>query len=643
VAAAGAPSGSPLVYQDPWPAPIKEFGPLALRSTGTVGSVAVDPTLRVAVNTVIALPRPPGASGTPATSACRLDLDLDAGSGVFVGGTLTLGGTALPVTASGEGAGVTAQVDHDPARPPSPGTGQLAAKAGTLVSIATNAPAFGVASGLRPRSGVLVVGTGPSQRRFRVLRVSAGDFLCLADGSPPAVGDAVEWYPVWTAALADTGFGPSPSEAVPVAHAQVAVRAVRRLAAAPLESVPSAPLTVTAVDVTEPQPPALTTTSFDPAGTCVEQATRADWYGHSGFTLAWGAQADRTFVVFRALADEVFRLDLAEHDRDGRSHSFPNAADWPPGAFADGTRKARVQGELAALDAARSSTGVGRDEAVAAAYAALTIDTQRLLARQPYALPAFVALTDRPIEATTFEDVLDGRSRAHWLYRVASRTRAGLQSGLGEPTPPICCPDVVPPSVPVAQMALADPAGGTVRLFWLASPDVDLDHYDIHASRHADAIAELDQLTPVDTYTPAPHEPGVVVERSVAMEAGDWCFWIVAVDDSGNASQPSAMLRGRPIVPPPAPPAWDPPTRTATAIQLSWTHPDDQRLASCVERRLAGLDLWSAVSGWLPRGLYSFDDVPPDVKAAQEYRLRVRDATGRTATAMPTVSISAGP
>jgi hypothetical protein len=250
-------------------------------------------------------------------------------------------------------------------------------------------------------------------------------------------------------------------------------------------------------------------------------------------------------------------------------------------------------------------------------------------------------MTSRPIAATNYGDVLDGRSRAHWHYAVASRTNAGLESALSEPTPPICCPDVVPPGVPVAHQALADATGGTVTLSWLASPDGDLDHYDIYAARHPDAIADIDDLTPVDTYAPTPHQPGSIVERSVAVAAGDWCFWIVAVDTSGNASQPSAMLRGRPLVLPPAAPSWDTPQRTDTAIALSWTQDDDQRLACNVERRAGDLGVWTSASGWLPRGQYSFDDVPPDLSGDQEYRIRVRDSLGQVADTVPTVTIAA--
>src|SRR5262249_3731092 len=157
-----------------------------------------------------------------------------------------------------------------------------------------------------------------------------------------------------------------------------------------------------------------------------------------------------------------------------------------------------------------------------------------LLARQAYAWPAYVALFGEPIDSNSYEDVLDGRSRGHWFYRVTSRTQAGIESAPCEPTPPICCPDVVPPAPPLAHMALAD--NGKVKLKLLASPDADTDHYEVFAARDAAAIAELGSMMPVEVYTPASHQGGVMIELSVPRPPGEWWFWIVAVDTSQNRS-----------------------------------------------------------------------------------------------------------
>ena len=127
--------------------------------------------------------------------------------------------------------------------------------------------------------------------------------------------------------------------------------------------------------------------------------------------MAWTAQSDRRFIVYRALGDEINRLDQLEHEGGdgGRAHSFPDPAMWPAGVYADVVRRTRVLEELAALDAATTIADPRmRAAAVDEAYEAMTIDTQMLLARQPYAAPAYIALTTEPIETNNFEDILDG-------------------------------------------------------------------------------------------------------------------------------------------------------------------------------------------------------------------------------------------
>jgi hypothetical protein len=666
---AGAPADAALQYAEPWPAPIASFGPMAIRSDGTVSSApASDPALEVTLSNIQRLPASPNAKDAdPVRTSCITNLALDGGSGVFVGGTLSIAGTAFTVVANGDGTNLSIVVQHAASGPPKAGSARLIAPPKRLVEITTNLPALTPPTGLRARSGVIVIGRAGGARRLQVLHTRGGVFLCRANGSAITVGDPAAWFPVWSVALDDTGFGPATSDTVPVAHAQVAVRAVRAGGGA---STPSAPLTVTAVDLTTPTVPMMNAITFDPTDTCARLASRADWYGKSRFVLSWAAQANRSFTVYRALGDEINRLDRIEYGKGGRrAQGFPQAADWPAGVYADTTRRSRVLEELAALTpkfaaltpklaAVTAARAVADPDARAAAlaaaqaaldapqaaldavYAAMTIDTQMLLARQDYAWPAFGALFGVPTEAKSYEDVLEGRSHGHWFYRVTSRTAAGMESTPCEPTPPICCPDVVPPAVPLAHMALADVAG--VKLHWLASPDSDLDHYDIYASRDSTAVAELAGLTPVTSHTPSPAVGGVIIKKLVPRPPGEWCFWIVAVDNSGNRSAPSTMLRGKPLIAPPVAPTWQPPARTATGATLRWTH-SNQRLACLVERRELGGGMWRAVSTWLPRGVYIFDDTPPDLTAGWEYRLRVRDHQGQVAASLPSVTLPGVP
>jgi hypothetical protein len=660
---AGAATGDPLEYFDPWPQPIASFGPTPIRANGTITAnpVVVDPALTVTVTAVQQLPPSPAAKPTdPVRSACRTDLELDGASGAFTGGTLVIGASSYPIVANGDGPDLTVVIEHAAAgaaaAAPSVGAAaQLKSATGKLIELTTDLPELMTPVGggsLRVRSGALiVVSQGAVERRLQVLRRDGGGvFLCYHDGATaPASGDIATWYPVWSVALDDSGFGPVANETTPVAHAQVAVCAVRSIQASGPASVPSAPLIITAVDLTMPTYPDINTIPFDPSESCVALASRANWYGKSKFQMAWTTQANRRFVVYRALGDEINRLDRLEHESGGgRAHSFPNPAVWPAGVYADMSRQSRVLEEIAALDAARTITDATmRTAAVEKAYEVMTIDTQMLLARQPYAWPAYVALTPEPIEANSFEDILDGRSRGHWFYRVTSRTHAGTESAPSEPTPPICCPDVVPPSPPLAHIALAD--DGRVKLRWLASPDADTDHYEVFAAQHPEAEAELRSMTPVAVHTPVSHQGGVMIQYSVQRSPGEWCFWIVAVDDSGNRSMPSRMLKGRSLRPPPNPPVWLSAMRVGSTVHLTWTwadpsdpmRPPDPRLACLVERSSIAGGFWSSVSGWLPRAVYAYDDTPPDINAGWKYRLRVRDHLGQVASILPTIILEA--
>lgn len=652
-----AGAGTPLQYPDAWSQPIASFGPMPIRATGTVtSSPAIDPALAVSITSVRQSAAPANAGlNDPIRSVCTTTLELDGGSGVFVGGTLRLGATSYSISANGDGPNLSVVVTHAAGAAPGIGTAQLRAPAGTLVELNTDLPALNPGGNLLAGSGVLQLKNATQEHRLQVLRNDGGVFLCRAAAIAPASGDVAMWYPVWTASLGDTGFGPDANVTTPVAHAQVAVRAVRAIQTAGISSAASAPLTVTAVDLTVPVSPELNAIPFDPALQCAQLASRADWYGKSRFRVIWSAQADRRFLVYRALGDEINRLDRIEHDRDaGRAHSFPDASLWPAGVHADLDRRARVLAELSALDAARAIADTNadtdwepsaRDVAVEAAYDAMTIDTQMLLARQAYAWPAYIALTTEPIDAHEYEDVLDGRTRGHWFYRITSRTHAGAESVPSDPTPPICCPDVVAPSPPVAHMALADALGNGVKLRWLTSPDADTARYEIYSAQQPEAIADLARMVPVAVHAPSVHVGGALINFRVARVPGDWCFWIVAVDTSENRSTPSAMLRGKSLKPAPAPPVWvsaeRAPAGAPTHIGLTWSHPNDQRLACLVERRPIAGGYWAAVSAWLPRGVYNYEDTPSNLNVGWEYRLRVRDHLGQVALILPAMTLEA--
>lgn len=676
----GAAAGAPLEYED-WPTAIAEFGPLQVVGRGTIVSVTSDPSLAVTLSGgehVPEAPRPPTSPATPppARTAFRTNITLDGASNVFVGGTLTIGTRVLPIVANGDGPNVIVIVEHDAAAPPAvAGAAILQAASGKIVSFETDVPDLSGVAHLMARSGLLL-DEQATPSRFPVLRKNGHDFLCVNIPAPPgiaavapAAGHTVAWHPVWFASLSDTGFGPVADARTPVVNAEVAVQAIRLVQTLRLSSARSATLTVTAVDVAPPPTPTITALPFDPTGSCAMLASRADWYGDSRFTFSWTPQADCTFTVYRALVDEVFRLDRV-HARGSAPRSLAQTH-WPPGVFADAARKARVESELAAIDAALTSTAAAPDDQdtvdlVDAVYGDACNDAQMFLGLQPHTWAAFTPCFGRPIEANSYTDTLNGRTRAHWFYAVTARSLAGVESPPSTIiSPPICCPDVVPPAPPLAHSALA--AEGAVKLKWLASPDADTHQYEIYAARGPDAVANLDTLTPVMSYAiendvatapsinyaPSPHVSGTIIERYVPRarnEMGEWCFWIVATDTAGNRSEPSRMLRGRALLPPPLPPVWVSATRIGNGIDLQWTYPtgaqgysEDPRWATLVQRRSGAGGSWVSISPWLPRGQFSYLDTLPAGDEMWEYRLRVRDHLGQMPSEQPTLILEATP
>lgn len=518
----GAAADAPLEYED-WPpaalanAALAQFGPLQIVGRGMIVSVTPDPQLAVTLSAGESAPEAPQSPTAPANpplarTAYRTDLTLDGASGVFVGGTLTIGGRALTVVSSGDGPNLIVVVEHPGnATPPAAGAATLRAVANRLVNFETDVPDLPGVGGLSVRSGLLL-DEKATPARFAVLRKRGDEFLCVNPPPPsplppdyvavaPAAGHEIAWHPVWFASLSDTGFGPVAVPRKPVVNAQVAVQAVRLVQTLALPSARSATLTVTAVDVAPPPTPAITTIPFDPADTCAELATRADWYGDSRFTFSWTSQADCTFTVYRALADEVFRLDR-EHVRRPATRDLAQGR-WPAGVWTDTARKTRVLQELSAIDAALAAAPLADVDARAAlidaVYDAACNDTQMFLGLQPHTWAAFTPLFGRPIETSSYTDTLNGRTRAHWLYAVTARSLAGVESLPSTISPPICCPDVVPPAPPLAHSALA--AEGVVKLKWLASPDADTHHYEVYAAREPEAVANLDTLMPVLTYS----------------------------------------------------------------------------------------------------------------------------------------------
>lgn len=576
-------------------------------------------------------------------AACATTLSLETGAGALVGARL-VGAQDYEIVGNGQGANVTVTVTHAPGTPPATGSYTLESAGSHVVLVRTDlsAPALSADPHRRRIAGVLA----GAQRRLAVIARRGGDFLCVAPpGVPPlAPGDAVSWFPGYVVALEDTGFGPRASAATPVAYAQLAVSAVRR---AGIEGPPSSPGTIAAVFATPPIPPVLPTILSGEY--CAKVATAADWFGISRFTLAWAPRPHEGYLVYRALWEAVWRADLAAHRVTAGTTATVTAHDFPPSALpGDPARRATAIADLAALDAAIADGDPG---AITAAYSALRADARQLIAGQPAVEHTYIARNgvDLRAEDLPYLDEFDGRSRGQWFYRVAARSSSGVEGAKSPPTPPICAPDVVGPRPPRVHQALAAP--GAVRLRWTRSPDADVARYLLYRAGAETAARDVRDMTLVARLAPAPSAApaaGEVAPSDVppwlghedTAPAGEWFYRIVAVDADGNESVQSDLLRGRSLLTPPGPPTWVALARLGERVRLSWSHPHP-RMSCLAERRSAGGTVWTPVTGWLPRGVYTHDDRPPDVALAWEYRLRVRDSLGQGAPHLPSATLEA--
>jgi len=660
VAVSGGGPLDPTTTSDsvPWGSPLADLGATPVRFDGQVTSVAPGIPGPIAVNAVNPI--------EGSRWSCSTDLALQVGGGALVGANLVRGGSSYSIIGHGEGSNVTLFVD-DVTNAGAPVAGTYAIDPGTsdVVKLSTDIsqPADPAVFKRRIAGAVL-----REPDRFLVLHAAAGSFVCRTGGvAPPVPGDRVTWYPAYAFAFADTGQGPQPSATEPVAYGQLNVRSVRRWSSRPVESPPAVPASIVAVDATVPATPVVPTPA---AGDyCAVLATRADWYGISRYTLNWPPDPALRYVVYRAMGEAIMRLDLEEHTRTSSpsTHTFPQEQ-WISEIWNEGAHKQLVLNDLTALDAALPAAlalpagSASRRNAIAAAYAALHSDTQRIIAYQPYARPAYSARNGTPLDASQlpFTDEFDGRARARWFYRIASRTLAGVEGEWTPPTPPICAPDVVPPTPPQVQVALAD--NEKVKLRWIVSPEPDVAKCIVFRAGDEVSAADVRTMQQVAQVAAAPtanpptglESPSAVSGKSGWLEysadptpAGEWFFRLVAEDEAGNRWMTSKVLRGRSIKPLPAPPVWGAierlPAGSPDHVDLSWTHPSDQRLSCLVERTLSGMGVWTATAEWLPRGVYQLTDSPPRIAAGWEYRLRVRDDWGQTADSMPVATLSALP
>jgi hypothetical protein len=285
-----------------------------------------------------------------------------------------------------------------------------------------------------------------------------------------------------------------------------------------------------------------------------------------------------------------------------------------------------------------------------------TLDAAALqaLAADPIAEPAFSRLTSEPLsEAAYTDETLEGFGSNRYLYRLGTLSLAGVPGPLGEPSPPVTVPDVVPPRQPRIVRAL----GGdqVVTLTFGPNREHDVAGYRVYRATGPDAAADIRRMALVGTvphdpaagsftFTDGPPDGGSDTDGSAAPPPeprADLRYRVTAVDQAGNESRPSRMVAARcfstaaPAVPVPS-------VQRGTdgdQVDVSWPAPETgvtvlvQRQAG--EREPTDQIAWQAVSGWLAASATDVSDQGLDPSAAYRYRLKAMSPSRVVATSDP--------
>lgn len=394
-------------------------------------------------------------------------------------------------------------------------------------------------------------------------------------------------------------------------------------------------------------------------------ASPADYHSRSFYTFRWVPGANLKTHIFRALDDTLFQTDWQRRVTD-TSGLDPNQSDRFPTEWTAAKRQL-IAAELNALDAFAHDTG--KTDAMAY-YRALSNDALRALAGLPGNERAFAQLTIQPLDpadSATFNrlgpdnpagfaidpalrayvDTLDGRSRNCYFYRAGYVDRAHNRGPLSLASPPVQCPNVVPPRTPAITKIL----GGDrqITLKWSSNREPDLAEYRVFRGEGRENARDLRLMTLVHTETVAPGEPSARPAEVVWIDpdapAGTSLFYrVTARDDVGNESAASAPMMGRAYragapEPPYAVAAARATHGTDSFVRLTWE--TAEAIEVLVQRRRPGATMWSILGGWLPAGTAVFEDVTAAADEAYEYRLKGRDRSGRQTAAGLTVSVPA--
>jgi len=377
-------------------------------------------------------------------------------------------------------------------------------------------------------------------------------------------------------------------------------------------------------------------------------ATHADYHNRSYYTYRWVPATGLKTHIFRALDDTLLQVDWSW--RKTRQPPFvllPNDVShvqkyFPPELRKDDApTKARREDVASKLNDLNNINPAASMDEIRAKYQALTNDALRVLAGLPDNDDAFTQLTIQPLDPQepdpddptllrwrnrvgpdnradfvvdaalrVYIDTLDGRSTNRYFYRAGYVDGAHNRSEhLSLSSPPVYCPDVVPPRAPTIIKVL----GGDrqIILRWVSNREPDVTEYRVYRAASAEATREVRLMKQVGTVAVDPVVRPETVQWSDKPVPGLKDFWycVVAVDrvdpadpaaGGGNVSEPSAPLRARAacLTPPPAP-TWVSGARGVfqgvTGVVLSWNC-TDKDTTFILRRRRAGTTLWTTLA-----------------------------------------------
>jgi hypothetical protein len=399
-----------------------------------------------------------------------------------------------------------------------------------------------------------------------------------------------------------------------------------------------------------------------PADSDAVYASRADYHSHSFFTYRWPPLAATKLHVYRAMDDAVFSAWWAQGAPPVAASddaAFPNVADEPRW---DETLRETVADDIAQL-AGQSSI----DDARSYFRGELSHDALRVLAGLESVSSAYSQITiqaldpddpdnaDRPGPDTAagyapnpgrraYIDTLDGRSSNRWFYRAAYVDGAHNVSLLSLASPPVYLYDVVPPRAPVVTRVLAGERAVTID--WAPNREPDLAEYRILRAAEPQAAADPRTMTLVHTEVVADvaAQPSEYTWTDSPAPPLQTIFYrLVAVDESGNVSEPTPLVQGRayddslPSVPTLAA-NWSANGTGTVRAELSWTSQSETLL----QRRPGIGGIWVNLGDWRAAGALTVRDPFSDPQADQQYRLWARSDTGAIANGAP-ISLAASP